>query len=86
MSAIACAKMVCCTSYQDVPTATPARNESAFNVPVASKPSVSVVCDPLREAEQAVTIEHESVIVDVVAVVAPDGVKIEYDVSQADAA
>lgn len=38
--------------------------------------SVLVVDDPVTEAEQAVTVEHESVIVEVAAVLAPDGVKI----------
>lgn len=41
-----------------------------------------VVEDPVIEAEQAVTLEHESVIVDVDAKLAPEGVKIENDVSQ----
>jgi hypothetical protein len=42
-----------------------------------------VVEDPVIEAEQAVTIKHESVMVDMDAVLAPEGIKTEYDVSQA---
>jgi len=41
-----------------------------------------VVDDPVGEAEQAVTVEHERVMVDVDAVFPPEGVKMEYDVSQ----
>lgn len=46
--------------------------------------AVVIVKDPVIEAEQAVTVEHESVMVDVDAVLAPEGVKIRYEVLQAD--
>ena len=41
-----------------------------------------VVEDPVSEAEQTATIKHENVIVDVVVVFAPEGVKTKYNVSQ----
>jgi threonine dehydrogenase-like Zn-dependent dehydrogenase len=44
---------------------------------------LSVVEDPLSEAEQALTVEHESVMVEVDAVLALEGVNTEYDMSQA---
>lgn len=42
-----------------------------------------VLADPESVAEQPVVVEHPSVMVDVVAVVLPSGVKIDIDVSQA---
>ena len=75
-SAIATERTDCCMLYQGV--SAPA---SKMGVAVASWSSV--VEDPVSEAEQAVTVEHESVIVDVDSVLAPEGVKTEYDVSQA---
>ena len=78
-SAIASARTDCCTLYQDAGAS--ARNTSKLGVAVAS--ASSVVADPVSDAEQAVTVEHESVMVDVDAVLAPEGVKMEYDVSQA---
>lgn len=48
-----------------------------------SVPPVVVVADPVAVAEQAVTDEHESVMVDVEAVLEPAGVNTESDVSQA---
>jgi len=54
-------------------------------VPEATTLSPDAVADePVSEAEQAVTVEHESVSVEVLAVVAPVGVKIENEVSHAD--
>lgn len=44
---------------------------------------VVVVVDPVSEVEQAVTVEQESVMVEVDCVVAPDGVKTDNEVSQA---
>jgi hypothetical protein len=40
LSAIACARTDCCTSYQDVAAVAPARNSSTLNVAVASSSSV----------------------------------------------
>ena len=81
VSAIASLRIVCCISYQDGAKVSHARKSSPTSVAVSFW--LPVIEDPVSEAEQALTVEHESVIVDVDAVLAPEGVKTEYDVSQA---
>ena len=76
VSAIIAARIDCCMSYQDM-------SSKSSPIIFAVGAWVSVVEDPVSEAEQAVTVEHESVIVDVDAVLAPDGVKIVDVMSQA---
>jgi hypothetical protein len=77
VSAITSARMDCCWSHQAGGPKSSPRTE------IVTTPLLDVVADPLNEAEQAVTVEHESVIVDVDAVLAPEGVNTDNDVSQA---
>lgn len=70
----------CCAAYQDV-----GAKWSPSNVTVKTPELLAddVTLDPVIEAEQPVTVEQGPVMVDVVNVVLPAGVKTEYDVSQA---
>ena len=78
VSAMIADRIDCCWSYHDR-----GAKSSPTKVIVGTLLLRAVVEDPVMEAEQAVTVEHESVMVDVDAVVAPVGVKTEYNVLQA---
>lgn len=75
VSAIIAARIDCCVSNQDIPP-------KSSPIIVAVGTWVFVVEDLVSEVEQAVTVEHESVIMDVDSILAPDSIKIVDNVSQ----
>lgn len=83
VSAEASAKIDCCNSYQEVAEVSNSLNASPIGVAEITWLPVVVVTEALIDTEQPVTVEHERVNVDVDAVVAPEGVNTEYEVSHA---